>query len=375
MVALLIASLSMLGPDTWELNAYMTKMGYKKEKESSLVLGTRLDFVRLSYAEEVGGGQGGTGSAKQVRPRPQPTVRNEVHFLASPEKLAKNPGWDSLKHTQHLEPVYLGVKDGYHFYTMAPIPESLSIQKQLKLQGGVDWQWLAAKGTVIQDKGTSTANSCVTLFSEGDDRGLQYLMGFASQEPKKSWHAILGVGHIPTSAATDQLISLYRSNSPEYRQAAAYALILPPLRKAAKAEYIDMIAQGTYVETVAKAASDWKWEDAIPALQIAIERPKSVYALIAALEALRSLRGEPIPNEVLEASKTSVGASAGKIAWAKSVLISHSDKELVSAYAYRIMAIRSKVNTDNLNQLGRELLDAMPSSDRENLLAKLKIGN
>lgn len=374
MVALLIASLSMLGPDTWELNAYMTKMGYKKEKESSVVLGTRLDFVRLSYAEEIGGGQEGTVSTKQVRPRPQPTVRNEVKFLASPERLSKEPDWGSMKHTQHLEPVYLGIKDGYHIYAMAPIPESLSIQKQLKLQGGVDWQWLAAKGTIIQDKGTSTANSCVTLFSEGDDRGLQFLMGFASQEPKKSWHAILGIGHIPTSAATDQLISLYRSNSPEYRQAAAYALIYPNLRKAAKAEYIDMIAQGTYVGTAAKAAANWKWEEAIPALQIAIDKPQYISDLIAALEAIRSLRGTPVPSEVLESSKAFVEAPA-EVARIKSVLISHSDKELVSAYAYRFMTIRSKVKTDNLNHMGQELLEAMPSSDRESLLAKLKKGN
>lgn len=372
MVALLVASLSLLGPDTWELNAFMTKMGYKKEKEASVVSGIRLDFVRYSYAPSKTGGGQGPANGKAVGPKPVPTVRNEVQILATSERQSQNPSWGALKHTHHLESSYLGIRDGYHYYALAPIPESLSVQKHLKLQGGVDWQWLAAKGTATEDEGTYTANSCLYLFREGDDRGLQHLLVFASQDPKKSWHAILGIGNIPTQLATDQLIALYRSKSDDYRGAAAYALIHKPFRKAAKAEYIDMISKGMYVGEAAKAAVEGQWQDAIPALHLAIEKPEYVGTLIAALEAERTLTGKSIPEAVSEAGRLPLNASPQQITAAKSVLLVHPDKQVVAAYAYRYANLRAKSNTTNLEKLGREILESLSPTDRDWVLGKFK---
>lgn len=371
MVALLVASLSLLGPDTWELNAFMTKMGYKKEKEVSVVSGVRLDYVQLGYSGKEGSGQGGQPVSKPGL-RPVPTVRNQVRILASTERLSQSPSWGELKHIQHVESAYLGLRESFHYYMLAPIPEALLIQKHLKLQGGVDWQWLAAKGTSIQDAGTYTANSCVHLFREGDDKGLQHLMTFAIQDAKRAWHTILGIGNIPTPLATERLISFYRSNSEDFRGAAAYALIREPFRKAAKAEYIDMIAQGKYVEQAAKAAVEWKWKDAVPALQIAIEKPRHAATLIAALEAERTLIGKDIPESVLEAGRLPLDASLKQVASARTILLTHHDKQLVSAYAYRYANLRNKADTTKLEKLGREILDLLTESDRLWVQSKFK---
>lgn len=372
MFALLVSSLAILGPNIWEINAFLTKMGYKKERESSVASGVRLDYVRMTYERSTtGGGQAGTGT-KSVGPKPVPTVRNEIQVLATSNKLTASPTWTTLKHIHHLESAYIGNREGSHFYLMAPIPESLAIQKQLQLRGGVDWQWLAAKGTSIEDEGRYTANGCSFLFREGDDAGLRNLVNFMTPDGNKSWYTVMGIARVPTKAATDQLISLYRSNSEELRKAVAYGLVSEPLRKEAKAEYIDMIARCTYVEQAAKAAIQWKWDDAVPALQIAIGKPRDVSSLIAALEAERALTGKPVPEEVIEAGKSAFTASPREIAAIKSVLLAHPDKELIAAYAYRYANAISKVDTSAVIKMGREVLELLPSSDRELVLSKVK---
>lgn len=372
MVALLVSSLAILGPNTWELNAFITKMGYKKERESSVVSGVRLDYVRMTYERSTtGGGQAGTGT-KSVGPKPIPTVRNEIQVLATSSKLTASPTWATLKHIHHLESAYIGSREGAHFYLMAPIPESLAIQKQLQLQGGMDWQWLAAKGTSIEDEGRYTANGCAYLFREGDDTGLRNLVSFVTPDGNKSWYTIMGIARVPTKAATDQLITLYRSNSEELRQAVAYALVSEPLRKEAKAAYIDMIARSTYVEEASKAAIQWKWDDAVPALLTAIDKPRNVSSLIAALEAERTLTGKPVPEEVIAAGKSAFSASPREVSATKSVLLAHPDKELIAAYAYRYANAKSKVDTSAVTKMGREVLELLPASDRELVLSKFK---
>ncbi len=370
MVALLVSSVALLSPNTWELNAFLTKMGYKKEAEASVGTGVRLDYVRMSPAVAPAMGQGG-GSSRTVS-KSSLSVRNEVQFIASSGRLSQSPAWKALKHTHHLESTYLGLKEGVHYYAFAPIPESLSVQKQLNLQGGVNWQWLAAKGTVINDEGRYTANSCVFLFKEGDDTGVQHLMTFATQNSKDSWYSVLGLGNVPTKQATAQLISLYKANSEDFRKAAAYALIHEPLRKEAKAEYIDMLYKGLYVEHAAKAASDWGWGDALPALQMAIDKPESPMSLVAAIEAERKLSGKPIPENVLTAGRLSAEASAQQISLAKSTLTAYSDKEVVAAYAYRYTLSKGKASPTALAKMGQEVLNLLSEEDREWVLSKFR---
>jgi hypothetical protein len=164
----------------------------------------------------------------------------------------------------------------------------------------------------------------------------------------------------------------------EVRSCAETGLCHKPYRKAAKRAYLDMLRRNSRVRPVAGACVEFEWTEAIPLLRDVVARPRDLQDLRAVLVACRSLEGNPIARELLEAEAalrwTRPDPDADqkrKIDSARRLLIQSDDAEAANLAALWIAIPRGKRSSSSprFNAIGIEILKSRP---RESTLAFLK---
>ena len=85
---------------------------------------------------------------------------------------------------------------------------------------------------------------------------------------------------------------------------AEYALINRPFRPEAKQVYFDMIARQTRVNEATEVCLEQGWKDALPLIELVIEKPSSLGASRDAYTTYRQLSGKPIDPKLLQAAKS-----------------------------------------------------------------------
>jgi hypothetical protein len=275
--------------------------------------------------------------------------------------------------------VCLGRGLGFEWYARATYPEQEMLRAALQLEGGDDRLALLTEALFVEDSERWTRNSVELLLGVAGDRALPYLKT-AIEQRDNAKPPIAALGYVRTEAATEYLQSLYAVD--KHRESAAYALAIGPSgRKAAKAEYLDMLRRRLHTSQAMKAAVQFGWDDAVPAIEDLFAKPASWWEFFDAFESLRALRKQPVPEDVTQAGTSSwsweappTPATEAQIKAAQETLLKSRDVEAAAMTAIRWLAAAGKIQTPKaelVHRAGREVLLALPPQVVKPLLTRV----
>lgn len=297
----------------------------------------------------------------------------------APASLKSSIPWQPSNSPQFTRDICLGEADGYIWFTRGTIPLQHSVRTLLQLQGGDDPIQIAADGLLVEDTGTNTANSSISILAYYSDRAVPYVEATiqeALRTKRDPWRAVMGLSKIQTAAATDALLRLYNSPDEPLRRPAAYALIHKPYRHAAKTAYLKMLEEHTSLESVAEACAEFGWKEAIPRLQDIIDHPKNLSEVQYAFYAVRRLEDRPIARELLDAEQklrqgTRVEESQAlrQRDAARRTLIDSVDTVPANLAALSLAIYTTKGDASEVRRTGLEILKLRP---RDETLAFLR---
>ena len=368
------------------------------DREASVQVGPRRGYRMVLRKAEPGWGGPGNPVQGVAAPTPGAVRQNgSPEFVTHaelvlvpvaadlPERLAKKTPWQKLPQTWHVQPVDMGEGMGFRWFARTTLYWQEWLREKLKLKGGDGRLALLAEGLFIEDKGSNTANSVMRPLKQAGEKAVPYIEAaikrHAGDDP---WKAIHALGYIQGDRATAVLKSLYASNKERVSQAAAYALIHEPYRKAAREEYFDLLRRQKYVDRAAAACVEFEWREAIPLLQAVCDEPALWGNYRDALKARRTLEGRPIAPAIEDAHAAIVNTAhlplptdEQTIAQAKKVLLGSSDTEAVRIAAIGLAIFDTKADkqqVQRVQQAGREILKRLPADDTKKLLRTLVDG-
>ena len=190
---------------------------------------------------------------------------------------------------------------------------------------------------------------------------------------------------IRTDRSTDMLLKLYASEKDDIRQAAEYALVTQPFRKAARQAYFGMLQRQDRVDRVASACAaclEFQWTDAVPILSKLTAHPRHLRERRYTIPARRTLEGNAIPQELLDAGQTLLDVNIVErnpelqqnIEAARRLLIESEDAEAANLEAFSLAIATSKVNVDGIRELGIQILKSRPRDSTVAFLQSLAAG-
>jgi hypothetical protein len=279
----------------------------------------------------------------------------------------------------------LGKGMGFRWFARTTLYWQEWLREKLKLQGGDDRIALLTEGLFVEDKGSNTANSVMGLLKQHGEKAVPYIEAAIKKHADKDpWKAVHALAFIPGDRSDGLLRSLYASENEKLSGAAAYALIHPPYRQAAREAYLDMLRRQTYVYQAAEACVEFQWKEAVPILREICEKPASWGRFRGALEAKRRLEGRPVPEDMRQAEQTIRSVTGGAsppddraLDKAKRLLMESPDKEAATVAAVALavhVAMASHAKVERVRRAGREILRTLPAEDVRKLLKTLLAG-
>jgi beta-lactamase regulating signal transducer with metallopeptidase domain len=301
---------------------------------------------------------------------------------STPAALKQSVKWRKSDSPYETRDVWLGEGLGYAWFTRGTLFGQGVLRQSLALQGGDDPIQLAVDGLQVEDEGTNTANSCVHIAASFGDDVIPYLERALQRPISKPgrWKTISCLGHLPTDRSTELLVALYDSPDTEIRRAAEYGLIQTPYRAAAKPAYLDMLKRKSSLQSAAAACVKSQWKEAVPLLQRLTAHPPDINSLSATIPARRTLEGQPIAADLLQARETlrsmmRVDAAPDwpqKVAAARRLVMETDDDEAANWIAVSLAAMTSKGGAAPVNKAGVEILQARPRRSTEPFLKSLR---
>lgn len=289
--------------------------------------------------------------------------------------------WQKSNSPFHTRNIWMGEGHGYSWFTHGTIFGQEWVREKLALEGGDDRIQLAIDGLIVNDKGTMTANSCLYIPAKFGNRALPYVRkAIGRLNNADSQRVVRCLAYFRTQQSTELLLNLYDSDNDKLRQGAEYALIHEPYRKEAKHAYFDMLKRQSRVNHASKACLEFGWKDALPILQEVIARPRHFRWFQTAIKARRTLEGNPISQEILDAEDmlrltmkpNPDAATKKKIESARQLLIHSNDMEAANLAALSLVYFRAfKANGEPVNEAGIEILQLRPRQSTIGFLKSL----
>ncbi|MEN8127540.1 MAG: hypothetical protein ABFR90_07010 [Planctomycetota bacterium] len=274
-----------------------------------------------------------------------------------------------------VKPVYMGTGDGFHWFINASLYWQEYIREKMALTGGDDRIQILIEGLSIDDRGSNTRNSVVGLLANHGDAVIPHLQEIIKEnDSDKSRTAFRVLAYIRTDQSTQLLKAYYASK--KTRELAAYALIHHPYQPEAKDEYIDMLKRRIRIFDALGACVEYNWTEALPNIEKICAEPKQWHIFYKTYLAKRTLQGDPVPADILNAHQTILGHSGPEdIERAKVVILQSTDKESAAVIAIDLLAgFRFKINHDRLELIvaaGRDMLEALPEETTTPLISHL----
>ncbi len=308
-----------------------------------------------------------------------------VLFPRQPEKapsaLKDQIEWQKSNSPFHTRNIWMGEGHGYSWFSHGTIYAQERVREKLALKGGDDRIQLAIDALFVKDKGTMTVNSCEFIPAKFGDRALPYVRKAIEQSGNTdSGRVVRCLAYFRTPKSTELLLELYDSGNDDLRRPAEYALIREPFHKEAKHAYFDMLKRQSRVNHGSKACLEFGWKDALPILQEVIARPRNFRCFQTAIKARRTLEGNPISQEILDAEDAlrstmnpkPDAATKRKIESARQLLIHSKDMEAANLAALSLVYFRAfKANSEPVNETGIEILQLRPRQSTIGFLKSL----
>jgi hypothetical protein len=343
--------------------------------------------LRRTWKEFTSVGQRAESKAElEARDAPFEWRQEDWEFVLIPVRPEKAPAaiatkmkWRQGTSPWHTRDVCLGEGFGYVWFTRGTLYGQEQVRDILKLEGGDDRLQLAMDGLLVKDLGTMTGNSCLYIPAKFGDRALPYVERTIAEARDEDdlWRVVGCLAFIQTERSTELLLALVDDAKESIRNAAEYALIHEPFRKAAKRVYLDMLRRQSSIDSACRACIEFQWNDAVPILREQIAAPRHLRDFETMIRARRTLEGQPIAQELLGAEQTLRGLSnrnrdaelEKKINSARQLLIQTDDAEAANIAALSLATATSKGGAAAVNEAGAAILKSRP---RQATLAFLK---
>lgn len=336
-------------------------------------------------APREGFGQGGQQRASPPGTKvPPPKYDYHVFtefFALDPERthsVAQLPWGKDRRPEYHTDKLDLGIWNGRHWYADTGLYHQGYIRTKLGFEGGDDRLALLIKGLGIEDRGINTRNSCEGLLSNEGAEAIPYLEQALRERPQEvQVRCLSALGRIQEEDATRLLLRYFDDPNERLRSAASGGLCYPKFREEAKAAYLAMIECGPYAPNGARAAVQFGWKEAVPLIAGALKSVGNLGEYRDLYGSYRSLSGNPIAKEVLEAEaliRSSVFEQkppAPSTDDAKKALRESQDHEAIALIAYGLADYRTKADTRLVHAFGLELLDGLPRRSAIAVLEKM----
>lgn len=294
---------------------------------------------------------------------------------AAPQLKSQLPGAMSSS-PYHTRDVCMGQRLGFVWFTHGTLFGQESVREKLKLRSGDDRIALMIDGMQVDDLHTMTANSCQRAIARFGDSALPAIGDAISQTGEQGGlNKIIGcLAFVHTDKATELLVQLYESEREHVRSAAAYALVREPFRRSAKDAYFDMLRRHQHVYESCRACLKFEWSDAAPILNNLTARPANLRELSFTIPARRTLQGNPIPQELLDAKQAIISAGhkvdQGLNRHLK-ILTESDDSEATLLIAIELATYSRKGSSRRINEVGIEILKRRPRESTMNSLRGL----
>ncbi len=288
----------------------------------------------------------------------------------APPELRSRIAWLPAQSRWPTHDICLGDGLGYTWFVRAPLQIVHSLKSGLQLAGGDDMIASLVQMTISM-KGlpyAADANTSSGMLASYGDRAVTAVeQAVRKKKPQEDlWHTIGSLADIRTDLSTKLLIQLYQSEDADIRNAATYALIHVPYRQAASQVYLDLLKNRMRVEEASAACIALGLKDAIPILKELFanaSKPSSLRELNTIFTARRTLEGNPVPKELLEASQTiflssAVDATDQGSAVGKAIqqFKDSKDEEAVVVLALQLVGYTNKANVNHICVIGAGIL-------------------
>jgi len=290
-----------------------------------------------------------------------------------PATLMAQINWQRSKSPWHTRNIWMGQGHGYSWFTHSTIFDQEFVRDKLSLSGGDDRIRLAIDGMMIEDEGTMTGTmtgtSCLAIPAKFGNRSLPYVRKILEQSKRNDlWRVVGCLRFIRSQQSTDLLLDLFDSDNDNIQRAAQYALIHKPYRKLAKRAYFDMLRRQSSFEYATEACVEFNWKDSLPILRRVIATPENFRRLQTAIHTRRTLEGNPVAQEILDAERTLQRVSirnrdpvlTNKILFARNLLIQSDDTEAANLAALALSRFSTKGISLPVRTMGIEILKLRP---------------
>lgn len=282
-----------------------------------------------------------------------------------PAKLRSKIPWGKSLSPYHTRDVCVGEGFGFVWFTHGTLFGQEFVREKLKLQGGDDRIALMIEGMRVTDAQTMTANSCQRAITRFGDTALPGIRrAIKNSEDRYASQNIIGsLAFVHTDKAAELLVQLYGSEKNDVRTAAAYTLVHEPFRPIAKDVYIDMLRSHQHVYESCRACVQFEWKDAVPVLNDLIVRPVNLRELSFTIPARRTLQGNPIPQQLLDAKQKILAAgndSDRGIDQQRKLLFESDDSAATLLIAIELATHVRKGSSRQINEIGIDLLQNRP---------------
>jgi len=297
--------------------------------------------------------------------------------LERPEQVLRKIAWGQYEQEYYVRPTWMGRGLGFTWFCNAQIFWQDCLRTKVGLAGGEDRLEVIAEGLGIEDKGNCTANTSIGLVGRIGAPALPYVKRAIERNMATDpSHAVVSLAGIHEDECTQFLIELYQSGDQRVTDAAGYALIHKPYREAAKNVYFDLLRRQKHTRYACEACLQFGWKDSMPVLEQVIAAPRTWYDYRAAFEAARSLRGQPMPEDLVSAERVIEAsafrdsrATADEIGAAKAAILANADKSAAAVIGVSLALFLTKGDTRHVAAIGRDILGALPREVVRPLLA------
>jgi hypothetical protein len=316
----------------------------------------------------------------------------EVVVFPGESELPKNAAslirWSKSKQEWLSKAAYWGEGSGMRWFGNTSLFWQFDLRKAMGLEGGDDPIKLLVQGLHVTGKDQRTyCGSMHRLIAIGQP-AVPYLVARIDREFKADPEWEVSQWDLPevwvlTSVAgksSDETVrTLYKSANPMVARAAADALLFGPHRAGAKDLYLDMLKR-YFPGSAAKVCAEFNWQEALPLVKRAAEKPGSWYDFRDLFEARRRLEGKPLSEELVTVEKTLlevIGAhgweerdrknaedeAAKRVDKCKDAIVASPDREGAIVVA-TTLALRwpGKCVDPEIPKIGKSILKRLPDS-------------
>ena len=270
----------------------------------------------------------------------------------------------------HRELAFLGVKDGLAWFSYSPIYYWVFIQRELGFTGGDDPIAAAIRGTIIDDTGCMTRNSCYPIISDAGTKAIPYLENAIKENHSELYYLIWAFYSMEPGAVKWLMLQTVSTNH-IIATASRQNLIFRP-RKEAIQLYLKWLSDDAGKKDVTEILKDCRTlevHDIKEPLLKVLSSPYSVYEYRIAFEMRRELVGKPVPKELIDAEKKICKLGFGrkeeidtlKLSDLIDVIVKSNDYDAAAAIGISLATFFTKGNVDSIRESGITILSSLPN--------------